>query len=372
VRALLIVNPHATSTTQVRRNVIERALSSELDLKVVQTRYRGHAFHVAEAAAQAGYGLVLTLGGDGTVNEAVNGLLRTNPPGGLQDTPATDSRLQDPPPAGWVPAGPLGPDPATAPVGPVPVGPVPVGPVPVGPVPVGPVPVGPVPVGPALATLPGGNANVFPQALGMPADPVDATGRVLAALTSGSVRIIGVGLADDRYFCFNAGLGIDAEVVRAVEGLRASGRSASTQLYVWAAMRQFYGVTNRRDPALTLERAGEPPMDGLFCGIVSNTAPWTYLGRRPVQASPQAGFDTGLDLFAMRSLGSVGTFRAVRQMIWGDRRPPHGKHIVSLHDEPGFTLRASRPMAFQVDGEYVGERDTVTFHSIPNALRVII
>jgi len=205
----------------------------------------------------------------------------------------------------------------------------------------------------------------------MPADPVDATGRVLAALTSGCTRIIGVGQASDRYFCFNAGLGIDAEVVRAVEGLRAGGRPASTALYVWAAMRQFYSVTNRREPALTLERVGEPTLDGLFCGIVSNTSPWTYLGRRPVQVSPQAHFDTGLDLFALRKLGTVGTLRAVRQMIWGDSRPPRGRHIVSLHDSPAFILNATRPVAFQVDGEYMGERDSITFRSIPNALRVI-
>ena len=72
---MLIVNPHATSTTPLRREVIARALASELDLRVVQTRYRGHAAQFAGEAAQEGYDLVLTLGGDGTVNEAVNGLL---------------------------------------------------------------------------------------------------------------------------------------------------------------------------------------------------------------------------------------------------------------------------------------------------------
>src|SRR5262249_59608279 len=78
---MLIVNPHATSTTPLRRDVIARALASELDLTVVQTRYRGHAAQFAGEAAGDGYQLVLTLGGDGTVNEAVNGLLRAFPPG---------------------------------------------------------------------------------------------------------------------------------------------------------------------------------------------------------------------------------------------------------------------------------------------------
>src|SRR5262249_61642087 len=78
---MLIVNPHATSTTPLRRDVIARALASELDLTVVQTRYRGHAARFAGEAARDGHQLVLTLGGDGTVNEAVNGLLRAFPPG---------------------------------------------------------------------------------------------------------------------------------------------------------------------------------------------------------------------------------------------------------------------------------------------------
>jgi len=314
VRALLIVNPYATSTTPVRREVITHALASELDLDVVQTRYRGHAAHVAEGAAHEGFRLVLTLGGDGTVNEVVNGILRARPPS----------------------AGPDG-----APDG-----------------------------APLFAALPGGNANVFVRALGLPVDPVDATGRILRSLPAGHTRTIGLGLADRRYFCFNAGLGLDAEVVRVVEGLRARGRGASAALYVWTAVRQFIGVTDRGEPALTLERDGLPAMDGLFLGIVSNASPWTYLGQRPVNASPRAGFDTGLDLFAMRKLTALGTLNAVRQML--GEAGPGGRHVVSLHDQDALVFRAVRPVAFQVDGEYVGEREHVVLRSIPNALRVLV
>jgi diacylglycerol kinase family enzyme len=225
--------------------------------------------------------------------------------------------------------------------------------------------------GPLFAAIPGGNANVFARALGLPTDPVDATGRVLASLLDGHTRTVGLGLADDRYFCFNAGLGFDAEVVRVVEGVRARGRTVSAALYVWTAARQFYSVTNRREPALTLERDGAPAMDELFLGIVSNTSPWTYLGERPVNASPEAGFDTGLDLFALRKLSTLRTLNALRQMF-SQGGGPAGRHVVSLHDQDVLSFRAARPMAFQVDGEYVGERENVTLRSIPNALRVLV
>jgi diacylglycerol kinase family enzyme len=140
---------------------------------------------------------------------------------------------------------------------------------------------------------------------------------------------------------------------------------------VWTTIRQFTTVTDRREPALTLERDGMPAMDGLFLGIVSNASPWTYLGERPVNASPKAGFDTGLDLFAMRKLGTLGTLNALRQMLGGDGGPG-GRHVVSLHDQDALSFRAVRPVAFQVDGEYVGEREHVMLRSIPNALRVLV
>jgi diacylglycerol kinase family enzyme len=312
VRALLIVNPRASSTTQLRRDVIAHALASQADLEVVETRYRGHAATLAAAAVADGHGVLFTLGGDGTVNETVNGIVRARPAGG-----EANGQL------------------------------------------------------PALAPLPGGNANVFTRALGLPADPVDATGQIIDALRTGRHRAIGLGLAGDRYFIVNAGLGFDAEVVRAIEGLRARGRVATPTLYVRMTVRQFYCGTDRRRPVLTLERTGQPATD-VFLGIVSNTAPWTYLGRRPVNPSPAAGFDTGLDLFALRQAGTVGMLNALRQMLAVRDQPPNGRHVLSLHDEPAFTLRSRRPMALQVDGEYVGEHEAVQFRAVPHALRVIV
>jgi len=141
---------------------------------------------------------------------------------------------------------------------------------------------------------------------------------------------------------------------------------------VWTAIRHFYGVTNRRQPALALELNERPAARRLFFAIISNAAPWTYLGRRPVNPSPGAGFDGGLDVFAARTLGTLPTLGTLRYMLGiaqGGNAAP--RHILSLHDEREFAFRAIRPIAFQVDGEYVGEREHVTFRSVPDALRVI-
>jgi diacylglycerol kinase family enzyme len=296
-----------------------------VELEVVETRYRGHATSLAAAARDDGFGLVLTLGGDGTVNEAVNGILG----------PAAT-------PDGAAPAGHRDADAPSSDAASI----------------------------PALAALPAGNANVFTRNVGLSPDPVDAAGQIIQAIAAGRYRTIGLGLAGGRYFTFNAGLGIDAEVVRAVDGHRARGRTATPALYVRMILRQYYRVTDRRHPALMLERDGHPPVGPLFLGIVSNTAPWTYLGSRPVYASPQAAFDSGLDVFALRSLRTISTVRTIYQML-SPARPPHGRSVLTLHDQAELTLRSSRPLAFQVDGEYMGEHECVKFRSVPDALRVI-
>jgi diacylglycerol kinase family enzyme len=77
VRLLLIVNVNASAVTPWAINVIERALSSELDVEVARTKRRDHATHLARGAAHEGFDVVASLGGDGTVNEVANGLAGT-------------------------------------------------------------------------------------------------------------------------------------------------------------------------------------------------------------------------------------------------------------------------------------------------------
>jgi diacylglycerol kinase family enzyme len=77
-------------------------------------------------------------------------------------------------------------------------------------------------------------------------------------------------------------------------------------------------------------------------------------------------------VFAARTLGTLPTLSMLRYMLgMGQGGHAEPRHILSLHDERELAFRAIRPIAFQVDGEYVGEREHVTFRSVPDALRVI-
>jgi diacylglycerol kinase family enzyme len=74
VRVLLLVNASASSVTARARVVIQKALAADHDVRVAETSRRGHATRLAQGAAASGTDVVVVLGGDGTLNEAANGL----------------------------------------------------------------------------------------------------------------------------------------------------------------------------------------------------------------------------------------------------------------------------------------------------------
>ncbi|HEY3833124.1 MAG TPA: diacylglycerol kinase family protein [Acidimicrobiia bacterium] len=77
MRILLIANAVASSYSARRRVVIRKALAADHDLEFVETEHRGHATELAAKAADAGFDVVVVLAGDGTLNEAANGLVGT-------------------------------------------------------------------------------------------------------------------------------------------------------------------------------------------------------------------------------------------------------------------------------------------------------
>lgn len=293
-----------------------------MKLEAVTTEYRGHARDLGRQAAESeDIELVVALGGDGTVNEVVNGLLHNGP---------SPEKL------------------------------------------------------PRLAVVPGGSTNVFARALGLPNDAVEATGALLDALREGSGRTVSLGRVsgtpgtDDeavppRWFTFAAGLGFDAGVVGRVEQHRERGKRSTHALYVRQVVRQFLGEGDRRHGSITLERAGEEPVTDLVMSIVCNTSPWSYLGNRPLYASPKASFETGLDVLGLKRLSTASVARYGTQLLRSTpERGPHGKNAVSLHDLTDFTLHSKVPLPLQMDGDHLGLRTSVTFTGVRRALRVIV
>ncbi|HZO76952.1 MAG TPA: diacylglycerol kinase family protein [Solirubrobacteraceae bacterium] len=79
-RMLVIVNPYATTVSDRLKNLVVYALGGSYEVTAIETQARDHATELCREAASEGYDVVVAFGGDGTVNEAVNGLAGTGTP----------------------------------------------------------------------------------------------------------------------------------------------------------------------------------------------------------------------------------------------------------------------------------------------------
>jgi diacylglycerol kinase family enzyme len=79
-RMLIIVNPYATTVSDRLRNLVVHALQSRYDVTAFDTERQGHATELVREAAEEGFEVVVAFGGDGTLNEAANGLAGTDVP----------------------------------------------------------------------------------------------------------------------------------------------------------------------------------------------------------------------------------------------------------------------------------------------------
>jgi diacylglycerol kinase family enzyme len=315
VRAVLIVNPNATSTTTATQDLLAHALESRVELTVECTDHPGHATEIAEQAVRDGIDIVIVHGGDGTVNEVVNGLL--GKPGRL--------------PLGHVPA---------------------------------------------VAVVPGGSANVFARSLGIPHDTIDATNLLIDLLgeyrLTRSWRRIGLMDCGERWGVFTAGIGVDGEVVANVEAHRKRNRrrkGVTASRYIRSAVPTVLRSA-RREPQLTLHLPDRDPVAGVHFVFVSNSSPWTYANARPVYTNPECRFETGLGVFGTTSMNVWRNLGLVRRML-SKRANIKAKHLIRDDDVAWVKVTCDTPMATQIDGDYAGLSEEMMFRAVPQALGVV-
>jgi diacylglycerol kinase family enzyme len=219
---------------------------------------------------------------------------------------------------------------------------------------------GSVPIG----FLPGGATNVLPRALGLPRDPVDCA-RLLAP--AARRRRISLGVANGRRFTFAAGVGLDAEVVRAVDQRgRKRGRRPGDLAFVSELTRLMSARGWRLEPALTVKDHGRAAF-----AIVANCDPYTYAGPLRVRAAPLARFELGLDLVAPLRVDPGGVAKLV---WWVLARPSHPRSpdVVYVHDADRVEVRCDVPMPLEVDGEDLGDVTEAIFEAERSALTVLV
>ena len=331
MHVLLIANPESTTQTQqLFRRVVPQLMDIEgVRLEARFTHYGGHAEEMVRGMTVDDFDVIIPAGGDGTVNEVINGLL-----GDAEgDLPNLD-RL------------------------------------------------------PAVAVLPTGSANVFARALGYPTEHYAATQVLVELIRKKHTRTIALGTGKGnesknkegsaaRWFAVNAGFGIDADVIARVERARSKGFAATPLLYLHVSLRAWIKAQIKPPQISVLARTAdgqEIHCEDIPMMLASNTNPWTFLGPLPVVTNPENSFDKGLGLFGLKNVRGFGGVAAMMHLIGVG----HGRKLekflaqrtIAVDDVEKVTLTCASDQRFQVDGEYEGKPSEVSLASVPHALTV--
>jgi diacylglycerol kinase family enzyme len=222
----------------------------------------------------------------------------------------------------------------------------------------------------ALGVLPGGSTNVFARTLGMPNDPVEAVEHLVAGIDAEDFRPIGLGQVNGRYFCFHTGVGFDAAVVQRVERHGSLKRWLGHPLFIYAGISTWATGYARKQPHFSVSGdGGEPLKDGYFT-IVLNTNPYTYLGNRPLDLSPDAGLDRGLVAVTFSTMKARAILTSLSGALRGGGVQP-APHLDIRTDVRELTIEHTTPFPYQLDGDALGETTKLDFVHVPDAVKLV-
>jgi diacylglycerol kinase family enzyme len=216
----------------------------------------------------------------------------------------------------------------------------------------------------AVGFIPGGSTSVLPRALGLPRDPVECA-RCLAR--SERERRISLGRVNGRRFTFGSGVGLDAELVRRVDGLgRQDGKRAGDIAFVRTLVALLARRLGRLQPTMTV--LGR---DRVAFVLVANCDPYSFAGPLAVRAAPRARFELGLDLVAPRA---IAPWQLPKVAVWalGGRGQTSSPHVLYLHDLDAVEIECDVPTPLQADGEDLGDVISARFEAERDALRVLV
>jgi len=224
----------------------------------------------------------------------------------------------------------------------------------------------------ALAPLPGGSTNVFARTIGLPNDPIEATGVLLDALAKDSIRRIGLGSVNDRYFLFHTGVGFDAAVVRQVERRDTFKRWFGHPLFIYATVVTWLRHYDRHHPHFAVRFSEHDVVDDGYFTVVMNTSPYTFLGNRPFDIAPEATFDRGLVSVTVRALTFGMAWTLARTAFMNPKILRDSRSVDFRTDLESFEVVSHAPFPYQVDGDYLGEIDRLRFRHEPDTLSLVI
>ena len=227
----------------------------------------------------------------------------------------------------------------------------------------------------ALGALPGGSTNVFARTVGFTNDPIDATGELLNAMHDAKKKRIGLGNANGRYFLFHVGIGFDAAVVERVEKTASLKRYAGHPLFVWSTLLTLARYGSGKSPRFSLHFDDNSEQHGRVDGyytICLNSNPYSFFGNRPLNIVPGLGFEKGLAVVTIRSLTAPTLFGIVSSALMSGRYLRHHPKTDLRTDVSHFVVRGYDKFPYQLDGDYLGDIETLEVHHEPRVLDVFM
>ncbi len=309
MKVMLLINPSASSVDWKGRMAANSALVGDHDLTTVETTKRDDATELARQAAEDGFEAVVVFGGDGTLNEAANGLAGTSTalaalPGGSTNVFAR-------------------------------------------------------------------TIGMAPKITRAAAQLQAALGRTDTMRTFG-LGTVKAPDTNGRHFLFHLGIGYDAEVVAQVERRSGLKRKIGQAIFVYSSFSTYFKHYDHRKPSFALDFPDGTSVENGFFTICLNTNPYTYLGRRPLSVTPDTGPERGLVTVTTKKL-KVRTLLMLFGSAMGSgnrlRRSPN----VDYHtDLTSLTVRGHKPFPHQVDGDYLGKAMELTVTHGEASIRLIV
>ena len=308
MRALLVTNPFATATNAEHVAKVEKLLGAQLVVTTISTSHRENAIDIGMSATTEKFDVVISLGGDGTANEIINGLMHIE----------SGKR-------------------------------------------------------PIFVSLPGGNANVLTRNLGFANRIENAVDQLLESLHQNNVINLKLGHVAartingfhiSRYFAFNAGLGIDAEVLLAMHELRNRGRKVTDAAYAGLALRKILRWMTKTSPQLVIFN------NKYHFAFFLNLSPWTYISSRAVNPAPEVSDSNALSIFAAKKVAAK-SFVAILLALVSGKKFTDIRDFDSFVDCQSIEVQALSPMWLQVDGEPIDQVSQADFSHHPDTLRVL-
>ena len=309
MRILLIVNTSASSVTARARVVIQKSLAADHEVTVAETSRRGHATRLAQGAASRGTDVVVVLGGDGTLNEAANGIAGTECalgvlPGGSTNVFARTIGMTN--------------DPIEA-------------------------------TGELLTALGRGPEGTRTVGLGS---------------VNGRRYLFHVGIG------FDAAVVEQVERRSAIKKYLGHAFFAYAALATWArgVDRRHPGFSIE----LELESGQTVKVDVGYFAIVLNTNPYTFLGERPFNVAPAARLDSPLSAVVLKSLGAATILSLAAAALRSNEGLRDSRKVSVVDGVVKAVVTPRTDVPYQVDGDFLGASSHLEFRWRPDSLRLVI